>query len=122
MEICVSPILTEADLIQAEKKVETLWEAEEGTREYYELEILTFLMASYERQKHPLLETNPIEMIKYRMEQMGLNNAELARLAFNGHRGRVGEILSGKRKLNLAMVRKLSDVLKIDPKFLITPY
>ncbi|MEO0469284.1 MAG: helix-turn-helix domain-containing protein [Bacteroidota bacterium] len=71
---------------------------------------------------HPLREQNPIETIKFRMEQMGLSKADLAKQAFNGHRGRVGEIISGKRKLTLPMIRKLSEVLRVDPKYLIADY
>ncbi|MDW3650988.1 MAG: hypothetical protein R8P61_28180 [Bacteroidia bacterium] len=122
MEIVIHPILTDADVDKASKRIEEIWDAEEGTPEYYELDILTLLVSEYERKQYPLTEANPIEMITYRMEQMGLSRADLAKLAFNGHRGRVTDILDGKRKLNLSMVRTLSEVLKVDPKFLIKEY
>jgi len=122
MELVISPILTDEDNERAIKRIEKLWDAEEGTPEYYELDILSLLVSEYEKKRYPLPEVNPIEMIKFRMEQMGYTRAELARLAFNGHRSRVTDILEGRRKLNLAMVRKLSEVLKVDPKFLIEEY
>lgn len=122
MEIVISPILNNDDLEKAAERIEVIWDAETGTPEYHELEILTLLVSEYERKQHPLTETNPVEMIKYRMEQMNLSRADLARLAFNGHRGRVTDILEGKRKLNLTMIRKLSEVLNVDPAFLIPEY
>lgn len=122
MEVLISPILTDQDNENALKRIEEIWDAKEGTAEYYELDILSLLVSEYEKKRYPLPQVNPIEMIKFRMEQMGYTRAELARLAFNGHRSRVTDILEGRRKLNLQMVRKLSDVLRVDPKFLIEEY
>ncbi len=122
MEIVISPILTDADNENALKRIEEIWNAEEGTAEYHELDILSFLVSEYEKKRYPISETNPVEMIKFRMEQMGYSRADLARLAFNGHRSRVTEILEGKRKLNLRMIRKLSEVLRVDASFLIVEY
>jgi len=122
MEITISPIITDDDLEQASKRIEEIWDAQEGSLEYYELDILSFMVSEYERKAFPLKEANPIEMIKFRMEQMEISRADLAKLAFNGHRGRVTEVLDGKRKLNLAMIRKLSEVLKVDSQFLIKEY
>lgn len=122
MDITIRPITSRQDLLRAETRIEEIWEAQPDTPEYYELEILSLLVAEYERKLHPLEELNPIETIKFRMEQMGINQAQLAKLAFNGHRGRVTDILNHKRKLNLSMVRKLTTVLRVDPKFLIKEY
>lgn len=122
MELVISPILTDEDNERAIKRIDAIWDAEEGTPEYYELDILSLLVSEYEKKQYPLAEINPVEMIKFRMEQMGYSRADLARLAFNGQRSRVTEILEGKRKLNLAMVRKLSTVLRVDPAFLIEEY
>ncbi|MEL7533896.1 MAG: helix-turn-helix domain-containing protein [Bacteroidota bacterium] len=122
IEITITPILSDTDVQQALKRIEVLWEAEPGSPESYELDILSLLVSEYERKKYPLPDVNPVEMIKYRMEQMGLSRAELARLAFNGHRSRVTDILEGKRKLTLAMIRSLSETLQVDPKFLIKEY
>lgn len=122
MELIISPILTDEDNERAIKRIDAIWDAEEGTPEYYELDILSLLVSEYEKKQYPLAEINPVEMIKFRMEQMGYSRADLARLAFNGQRSRVTEILEGKRKLNLAMVRKLSTVLRVDPAFLIEEY
>lgn len=122
MEIVITPIRNDDDLERAARRIEEIWDAQEGSPEYYELDILSLLVSEYERKQYPLEESNPIEMIKYRMEQMGISRTELARLVFNGHRGRVTEILQEKRKLNLTMIRKLSEVLKVDPRHLITEY
>ncbi len=122
MELVISPILTDEDNERAIERIDVIWDAEEGTPEYYELDILSLLVSEYEKKRYPLPEANPVEMIKFRMEQMGYSRADLARLAFNGQRSRVTEILEGKRKLNLAMVRKLSAVLRVDPNFLIEEY
>lgn len=122
MQITISPIMSEDDAILAEQRIEELWDAKPGTPEYFELDVLSLLLSAYEKKKYPLPDLDPVEMIKYRMEQMNLSRADLARLAFNGYRSRVTEILEGKRKLNLQMVRTLSEVLKVDPKFLIKEY
>lgn len=122
MEITITPILSDADAAKAEARIEELWEAEPGTPESHELDILSLLLAEYEKKDFPVGDINPIEMIKYRMEQMGISQSELAALAFNGHRGRVSEVLQGKRKLNLSMIRTLSEVLRVSPEFLIKEY
>ena len=122
IEITISPVLNDADADKALKRIEALWDAPPHSPEFYELDILSLLVAEYEKKKYPLPKVNPIEMIQYRMEQMNLSRADLARLAFNGHRSRVTDILEGKRKLNLAMVRTLSEVLRVDPQFLIKEY
>ena len=122
MQLTISPIISDEDNERAIKRIEEIWDAAEGTPEYYELDILSLMVSDYEKKKYPLPDVNPVEMIKFRMEQMGYCQADLARLAFNGHRSRVSDILSGKRKLNLNMVRKLSEVLRVDPQFLIKEY
>ena len=122
MTITISPIRNNDDALATEERIAELMDAKPGTPDFYELDILSLMLDQYERQQHPLPALNPVAMIEFRMDQMGLSRADLARLAFDGQRSRVTEILSGKRKLNLNMVRRLSKVLKVEPKFLIAEY
>lgn len=85
-----------------------------------ELEILSLLVKDYELVNYPISYPNPIEAIKFRMEQMNLSESELSELL--GTRSRKSEVLSGKRKLSLAMIRKLTDVLHIPAEVLIQAY
>jgi HTH-type transcriptional regulator/antitoxin HigA len=68
----------------------------------------------------PFPKPNPIEAIKFRLEQMNMSEAELSQIL--GYRSRKSEILSGKRKLNLAMIRKLTEKLNIPAEVLIQNY
>ena len=77
------------------------------------------LVEDYENRHYPIGPPDPIEAIKFRMEQQGLNRKELASLL--GTRGRVSEILNGKRGLSLSMIRALSTRLHIPAEVLIQP-
>lgn len=85
-----------------------------------ELEILSVLVKEYENANFPMDKPNPLEAIKFRLEQKGMTEAELSQIL--GHRSRKSEILSGKRKLSLAMIRKLNEVLHIPAEVLIQSY
>lgn len=85
-----------------------------------ELEVLSILVKEYEEKYFPVPKPNPLEAIKFRLDQMGMSEAELS--AILGHRSRKSEILSGKRKLSLSMIRKLNEVLKIPAEVLIQAY
>ena len=91
-----------------------------GSKESDELEVLSILIKAYEVNKFPIPKPQPLEAIKFRMEQMGMTDKQLAEIL--GYRSRKSEILSGKRKLNLAMIRKLHDVLEIPAEVLIQTY
>ena len=84
------------------------------------MEVLSLLIKEYELVNYPVAYPNPIAAIKFRMEQMNLSENELSDLL--GTRSRKSEILSGKRKLSLSMIRKLADVLHIPAKVLIQAY
>jgi len=90
------------------------------TEESDELEILSMLVKKYEDEYYPILEPTPVEAIKYRMEQMNLTDAELSEIL--GARSRKSEILSGKRKLSLSMIRALKERLNISADILIQLY
>lgn len=93
---------------------------EEGNKKSDELELLTLLIEHYEKQYYPILPPTPIEAIKFRLEQLGKPASELSEIL--GARSRQSEILSGKRKLSLSMIRKLHEVLGIPAESLIMEY
>jgi len=93
---------------------------EEGSPLSDELEVMSILVKEYEMEHHPIPSPNPIDAIKFRLDQLGLSEKELSDLL--GNRSRKSEILSGKRKLSLAMIRKLNEVLHIPAKVLIQAY
>lgn len=92
----------------------------ESSKESDELEILVILVKDYENEHFPIPRPNPIEAIRFRLEQMEMSETELSEIL--GYRSRKSEILSGKRKSNLKMIRKLNDVLHIPAEVLIQPY
>ena len=113
----MKPIKTEADYDAVLERIETLWGSDEDTPEGDELEVLVTLIEAYEVKHHPIPAPDPIEAIKFRMEQQGLTRKDLEPLL--GHRGRVSEILSGKRSLTLTMIRRLNKELHIPAEVLI---
>lgn len=91
-----------------------------GSKFSDELEVLSMLVEAYEKRHYPIPPPHPIEAIKFRLEQMGINEAELASML--GGRSRKSEILSGRRKLSLVMIRELHDKLNIPAETLIAAY
>lgn len=85
-----------------------------------ELEILSILVKEYENEYYPVPKPNPLEAIKFRLEQMNMSETDLSEIL--GNRFRKSEILSGKRKLSLAMIRKLNEALRIPAEVLIQAY
>lgn len=85
-----------------------------------ELDLLTLLIEHYEEANYPILPPSPIDAIKFRLEQMGKSPTELSKIL--GARSRQSEILSGKRKLSLSMIRKLHEALNIPAESLIRVY
>ena len=90
------------------------------SKESDELEILSILVKEYENEHYTMPKPNPLDAIKFRLEQMNMSEVELSQIL--GYRSRKSEILSGKRKLNLAMVRKLVEQLHIPAEVLIQAY
>ncbi len=91
-----------------------------GTADADELDLLALIIEHYERDRFLILPPSPIEAIKFRMEQLGKSTSELASIL--GARSRQSEILSGKRKLSLSMIRKLHQILHIPAASLIAEY
>jgi HTH-type transcriptional regulator/antitoxin HigA len=85
-----------------------------------ELELISILIEAYEKENYPIEPPNPIEAILFRIDQMGMKKSELKNIL--GSRSRVSEILSGKRKLSLSMIRKLNEHLGISAQTLIKDY
>jgi HTH-type transcriptional regulator/antitoxin HigA len=115
----LKPIRTEADHEAALAEVARLWGARSGTPEGDRLDVLATLIDAYEAQHHPMDPPDPIEAIRFRMEQQGLTRKDLEPLI--GHRGRVAEVLGRKRGLSIEMIRNLHDKLGISAEVLIRP-
>jgi len=107
----IKPIRTDADLQAAFRQLETIFQAAEGTPEAEEMEVLVTLIEAYENKHYPITATDPVDAIRFRMEQQGLTPRDLE--AFIGPSGRVSEILNHQRPLSLRMVKRLHDGLKI---------
>lgn len=116
----IKPIKTKKDYQQALGRLEEIFDAKRGTIEGDELEILGILIDNYENQHFPIDLPDPIEAIKFRMEQMGYTQNDLANVI--GRKSRASEILSRKRKLSLEMIRQLHADLNIPTDVLIQAY
>jgi HTH-type transcriptional regulator/antitoxin HigA len=113
-------IKTENDYNQALERLAVVFDAKKGTAEGDELELLGILIEQYENTHFPIDLPDPIEAIKFRMEQMGYNQNDLAKII--GFKSRASEILSKKRKLSLEMIRQLHTSLHIPTDVLIQTY
>lgn len=116
----IKPIKTEKDYQQALDRLEIIFDAKKNSAEGDELEILSILIETYENENFPIGFPDPIEAIKFRMEQLGYNQADLAKIV--GLKSRASEILNRKRKLSLEMIRQLHEGLKIPTDVLIQSY
>jgi len=113
----IKPIKTERDYLESLKKIESLWGAKKDTPEGDELDILCTIVESYEMTYYPIAPPDPVDAIKFRMEQMGLTKTDMSK--YLGSPSRVSEILGGKRKLTLKMVKSLYKGLKIPAEVLL---
>jgi HTH-type transcriptional regulator/antitoxin HigA len=115
----LKPIKNDADHNAALREIERLWNAKDGTPEGDRLDILMTLVEAYEDVHFPMDIPDPIEAIKFRLEQQGGDPKVL--IGIIGSRTRVYEVLRGDRALSLAMIRKLNERLKIPAEVLIRP-
>jgi HTH-type transcriptional regulator/antitoxin HigA len=115
----LKPIKTDADHEAALREIERLWDADEGTADGDRLEILTTLVEAYEEAHFPMDMPDPIEAIKFRLEQQGEDKKAL--IGIIGNRTRVYEVLRGDRALSLTMIRQLNQRLGIPAEILIRP-
>ncbi len=115
----LKPIRTEADYEAALAEIERLWGAPAGAPEGDRLDILATLVDAYENEHYPMDPPDPIEAIKFRMEQQGLTRKDLEGLL--GTRTRVAEVLNRRRGLSINMIRRLHEKLGISAEVLIRP-
>lgn len=113
----IHPVKTEQDYDKALQEIEKLWGSPEGTKNGEKLDILLVLVEAYEAKHYPISPPDPIEAIKFRMEQQGLTRKDLEPLI--GSRGRISEIFAKKRDLSLSMIKKLHHDLHIPYESLI---
>ncbi len=116
----IKPIKTKKDYQAAMNRLEAIFDAKPGTPEGDELEVLGILIDKYEQEHYPIDYPDPIEAIKFRMEQLGYNQKDLAKVV--GLKSRASEILNKKRKLTLEMIRQLHQALRIPTDVLIQSY
>lgn len=116
----VKVIKTEKDYEQAMLRLEEIFHAPAETPEGDEADLLSILVEKYEDEHYPIEAPDPIESIKFRMEQMDMKKKDLAEII--GYKSRVSEILSRKRKLTLKMIRNLHEKLNIPYESLMGEY
>ena len=111
---------TKKDYLAALERFENVFQAETGSKESDEADVLALIIRDYEERHYVIAAPDPIDAIKYRMEQQGLSNKDLANIL--GYKSRVTDIFRKNRKLNLNMVRRLHEVLHIPLQSLIKEY
>ncbi|MGH7125728.1 MAG: helix-turn-helix domain-containing protein [Stellaceae bacterium] len=115
----IRPIRTKADYAAALAEVERSWGAKLGTPAGDRLDVLATLIDAYEASHFPIDPPDPIEAIKFRMQQQGLSRKDLEPLI--GTRTRVAEVMNRKRNLSIAMIRRLHERLGISLEVLVRP-
>lgn len=113
----IQPIKTERDHANALKEIERLWDAKPNSPAGDLLELWTTLVEAYEAKHHAIPPPDPIEAIKFRMEQEGKTVGDLAKLL--GGRNRVSEVMNRKRRLSVAMMRRLHKDLHVPAESLL---
>lgn len=115
----LKPIRTETDYLEALAEVDKLWGSKSGTTRGDRLEVLATLINAYEAKHYPIDPPDPVEAIKFRMEQQGLTRKDLEPIF--GTRNRTSEILNRRRGLSIEMIRQLHERLGISADVLIRP-
>ena len=114
----IKPVKTKRDYDEALKRIEKLFSAEPDTAEGDELEILVTLVEAYEQKHFPVSPPDPVEAIKFRMDQLGLKQSDLSDAM--GGKNRVSEILNRKRQLTAEMMRRLHKQFNIPAESLLS--
>jgi HTH-type transcriptional regulator / antitoxin HigA len=114
----IRPIKTEQDYNFAISRIEKLWGAKKDTPEGDEFDLLVTLVEAYEMKYYPIAPPDPVDAIKFRMEQMGMTKADM--IKYLGSQSRVSEILNRKRNLSLSMIKSLYKELKIPADILLS--
>ncbi len=118
--MAISVIKTDEEYENVLARIEQIMEAEPNTPEGDELELLSLLVEKYEQEKYPLPEADPVDVIRYYMEQRGLKAKDLAGII--GDKTLVSKVMNRERKLNLRMVRNLHQKAKIPYSLLMNEY
>jgi len=116
----IRPIRTDADHEEAIREIERLWNAAKGSREADIVDVLATLVEVYEKARWPIEESDPVDILKYAIDEMGHTQAELAHIV--GSRSRASEILARKRALTIEMIDKISNAWGISRGLLAVPY
>ncbi len=116
----IKPIRTEADHAAALARIDALMDAPDPSPERDELEVLVTLVSAYEDVHHVIAPPDPIEALRFRIEQQGLSEQDLT--PYLGSAARVTEILDRRRPLTLPMIRKLHRGLHIPLESLVQDY
>ena len=116
----IKPIRTESDYRLTLARLELIFDAEMGTPDSDEADILGLMVDEYEKKHYPIDAPDPIDAIKIRMEEMQLKQVDLVDAI--GGKSRVSEIRSRKRKLTVEMIRNLTQKLNLSPELLIGDY
>jgi len=103
--MAIQPIRTSADHAAALARIETLWDAQPGTPEHDELEVLSVLVSAYEDEHWPIWPPNPVDAIKFHMEQNGFRQKDLASVI--GSISRASEVLNRRRPLTVEMIKAI---------------
>ena len=115
----IKPIRTKTDYERTLREIERLWGAQEGTPDADRLDVLAILVDAYEQKHFPIDPPDPIEAIRFRLEQQGLDPRAL--IGIIGSRSRVYEVMQRKRALSLEMIRRLHQRFGIPAEVLIRP-
>ena len=115
--MAIKPIRNRKQHRAALAEIERLWSARPGSPEHDTLEVLATLVADYEEKHQPILPPDPVQAIRFRIEQLGLDRKALEPAI--GSRARVSEVLSRKRRLTLEMIRRLHKQLGIPAEILL---
>ena len=115
----IKPIRSEADYERALRRVERLWNSPEGSAGSDELDVLATLIEAYEREHNPIDLPDPVEAIRFRLEQLSKDTSALVGVI--GQRTRIYDVMHGKRPLSLNMIRILHQKFGIPAEVLIRP-
>ena len=115
--VTVRPVRTEADYDATLRDIDALMDARPGTSDGDRLDVLVTLVQAYEARHHPVPPPDPVDAIRFRMEQAGLTPRDLEPCI--GSRGRVSEVLNRRRTLTLPMIRRLAEGLQLAAEVLV---
>jgi HTH-type transcriptional regulator/antitoxin HigA len=116
----IKPIRTEGDYAAMLARIDGIFEAEPGTEEGDELDVLFLIVEEYERKHYPIEPLDPVEFIRCTMELRGVGQNELAELLKS--RSRASEILNRKRPLTLNQIRKIAVAWNVPAEAMISEY